>query len=157
LADNNGHITGFDLTTGARLSGQRIYALLGPIWSGDVENLINPETIAAGRNGFSSYGKMILGRFPSRDLVLSFPFNKRVSFAVPVWGQRNGSLAPSRMWVTPIYINGPSDMRVGVEYEVPKDGSSFILKLQAGEYNMRTEFEGLTDWEEIFGGGIGKG
>lgn len=150
FADGNGSVTGYDLASADTLAGDRIYAVLGTTRSGDIEVLCNPQVIDAGWNQFNSYGNRIVGRFPLRELVFDNATTQAIQFAVPVWGGPAKGLSPSRMFLTPLFINGPSPMSVGKEEELTKNGDMFFLVIPAGGgYHLRTVFEGLTDWGEI--------
>ncbi len=156
FSDGSGHIKGWDLKAGSRLSGRSIFAILGTTRSGDVEILnLTHDTIGASYQNFNLYGDQIVGRFPLRDVVV--PQTKAnqniwISFSVPVWGSRLlGSIKPSRILVSPINMNGPSAMQIGEWYELPKLDDAFRFNVPFGEYNLRTEFEGLMDYEETYG------
>lgn len=164
LAGPDNHITGYDLTSSTTISGKHVYALLGQTHSGDVQVVRYPASIDAGYNGFSLYGDMILGSFPVLEYVTPTAVAINIKIAVPVWGDASQqTVGPSRIWVKPIYMDGPSStLTVGVETElVPQvmlPGTTiktFRFEGPAGGYNIRTEYEGLHSWEEVFGGGKG--
>lgn len=148
MADWEGNISGWNLSTGTVLDGKRILALLGQTRSGDIQILRNPSVIDAGSHGFYRSGDMVYGRFPLLDVTTDVGFNKIVNFTVPVWGSNN-EIAPSAIFVTPVRFERiqPEELIIGREYRLPTypDGG-FILAVPAGEYNIRVEFNGVLDW-----------
>lgn len=158
LWTSGGHIIGYNLTTGATLSGQNIYAILGKSQSSDTEVLIAPAVIGPSYYSFNQYGDQVVGRFPLRDvLVPKGGVTMEFSINVPIWGSTK-KLSPSRIYVKPLYTVGGSKLNDGEWYEVPSQNGVFLkVFLQAGEYSVRAEFDGLIDWEEVYGGKDGGG
>lgn len=146
FADYNGDVEGWDMKTGNAIAGKQIIALLGKTQSQDVVSLRNPQTIDSGNVSFYSSNGQIYGRFPLIDLVTEGDLNLPVWFTVKVWP--NATVAPARVFVTPIYTSSPTQMVIGQEYEVPfSDGAgAFLLRLQAGGYHVRFSFDGVQDW-----------
>jgi hypothetical protein len=152
VADSNGGLFGWDLSSGAQITGQRIMTVLGQISSGDVKVLRNPASIdnnVVNTQFYNSDGR-IYGRVPLLDVVLSTNMKDIFNVQVPVWGSSHG-ISPSGVFVTPIRLMAPQPVggwTVGQEYKLDSFPSGgFIINVPAGEYHIRLDFDKLLDWD----------
>ncbi|MBU6426829.1 hypothetical protein KGQ27_01145 [Patescibacteria group bacterium] len=150
VSDLNGNVSGWDLSNGTALNGKTVVALLGQTSSSDIRVLQDPISFDAGGSQFYKSGEKFFGRFPLLDVTLHQPLKTGIYFLVPVWGMSQG-IAPTRMFVTPVYFedNSVPNPAVGQEYELPwnADAGGFIMNLPIGGYHIRCEFQGVLDWE----------
>lgn len=148
VANWDGKISGWNLSTGNVLESNQVFALLGQTRSSDIETLRNPSTIDAGGRSFYRSGDKVFGRFPLRNVTFDNGFKGVLDFIVPVWGSRSG-ISPAKIFITPVRLdNVPTEWVIGREYSLQSLSSGiFILAVPAGEYNIRTEFDGVLDWE----------
>ncbi len=149
VADTQGEVTGWDLANGGVfLRGKEIRARLGQVRSSDMKIVRDDQAVDAVTQQFYKSEGKIYGRFPLLDVVTDGR-KELVNPQVPVWGSTN-RLSPSRMFVTPIYVNDPrSPLVIGTEYELQRweDGQGFILILPVGGYHIRSEFDEVLDWD----------
>ena len=164
LADSSGGMSGWDLTNGDLLSGERIYALIGIMRSSAVRVVGSQETIDAFGNQFYLWNDQIVGRYPVLDIKTSQAINRVIPmFKVPVWNMNDG-IEPSRIFVKPVYFDGATGGHTkGEEFELqyyPAAGGFILTMLANCGFHIRVEFPGVSDWDEQSQGGavgVGKG
>jgi len=159
FVDGNQAITGWNLDTGAALTGKYIYAILGALSSSAVQSFVNPTNIDSLNQSFYASNGSIIGRYPLLDIVTSKGITNVIKFTVPVWGSQ--PIAPAHVFFTLLYCNGSNNnFNVGQEYEIPFNITvgGFVPNIPANcGLHMRIEFDGLSDWSEVdnYGGGVG--
>ena len=155
IADQNGNLSGWDLSSSQPLTGQRVIALMGQTLSSDVVSLRNPLSISAGGAQFYTSNGKTYGRFPLQDVVSPSGMSTNFNFSVPIWGVAAGKV-PTHMYYTPLYYNAvmsATNAPIGLEVEVPQvltpGGTNvFQLHIPGGGYHIRCTFDGVFDFSD---------